>query len=79
MRGGRGGHMRTSVRLLTVIVLATLGTIGAAHATAGNPVWLSAGSAAEIAQRKVDLIAFLLSIDAETTEQAIPAGWDGCP
>ncbi len=51
----------------------------AAHATAGNPVWLSAGTAAEIAQRKVDLIAFLLSIDAETPEQAIPAGWDGCP
>lgn len=51
----------------------------AAHATAGNPVWLSAGSAAEIAQRKVDLIAFLLSIDADTTEQPIPAGWDGCP
>ena len=36
MRGGRGGHMRTSVRLLTVIVLATLGTIGAAHATAAQ-------------------------------------------
>ena len=28
--------MRTSVRLLTVIVLASLGTIGAAHATAAQ-------------------------------------------
>ncbi len=51
----------------------------AAHATAGNPVWLSAGTAAEIAARKVDLIAFLLSIDATTAEQSIPTGWDGCP
>lgn len=51
----------------------------AAHATAGNPVWLSAGSATEIAQRKADLIAFLLSIDAATTEQSIPTAWDGCP
>jgi cytochrome c peroxidase len=49
------------------------------HATAGNPVWLSAGTPAEIAQRKVDLIAFLLSIDASTAEQPIPTGWDGCP
>jgi DNA-binding beta-propeller fold protein YncE/cytochrome c peroxidase len=51
----------------------------AAHATAGNPVWLSAGTPAEIAQRKVDLINFVLSIDASTTEQPIPVGWDGCP
>lgn len=51
----------------------------AAHATAGNPVWLSAGTPAEIAQRKADLIAFLLAIDASTPEQAIPTGWDGCP
>ena len=50
-----------------------------AHATAGNPVWLSAGSAAEIAGRKSDLAAFLLSIDAATAEQALPAGFDGCP
>jgi YVTN family beta-propeller protein len=50
-----------------------------AHATAGNPVWLSAGTSQEIAQRKVDLIAFLLSIDASTGEQSIPTGWDGCP
>ena len=50
-----------------------------AHATAGNPVWLSAGTAAEIAQRKVDLIEFLLSIDASTAEQSIPTGCDGCP
>ncbi|MCL4225266.1 MAG: hypothetical protein KJZ91_12450 [Myxococcales bacterium] len=50
-----------------------------AHATAGNPVWLSAGSATELAQRKADLIAFVRSIDASTPEQPIPAGWDGCP
>ncbi len=51
----------------------------AAHATAGNPVWLSAGTPAEIAQRKADLVNFLLSIDASTPEQSIPVGWDGCP
>jgi cytochrome c peroxidase len=51
----------------------------AAHATAGNPVWLSAGTPAEIAQRKTDLINFLLAIDADTAEQSIPTGWDGCP
>lgn len=50
-----------------------------AHATAGNPVWLSAGTPAEIAGRKADLAAFLLSIDAGTREQPIPAGFDGCP
>ena len=25
------------------------------------------------------LVAFLLSIDAETVEQDVPAGFDGCP
>lgn len=51
----------------------------AAHATAGNPVWLSSGTAAEIAQKKADLAAFLLSIDAATPEQPVPPGFDGCP
>lgn len=50
-----------------------------AHAIAGNPVWLSAGTPAEIAGRKADLAAFLLSIDASTREQPLPAGFDGCP
>lgn len=50
-----------------------------AHATAGNPVWLASGTPAEIAQKKADLAAFLLSIDATTPEQALPAGFDGCP
>ncbi len=49
------------------------------HATAGNPNWLLQGSTAEIAQRKQDLIHFVLSIDAATPEQSIPAGFDGCP
>ena len=51
----------------------------ATHATAGNPNWLLQGSDADIAQRKADLINFLLSIDASTAEQAVPAGFDGCP
>ena len=50
-----------------------------AHATAGNPNWLLQGSDAEIAQRKQDLINFMLSIDATTEEQGVPAGFDGCP
>ncbi len=50
-----------------------------AHATAGNPVWLASGTPAEIAARKADLAAFLLSIDAATAEQPLPAGFDGCP
>ncbi len=50
-----------------------------AHTEAGNPVWLESGSASEIAQRKQDLINFLLSIDAATAEQATPPGFDGCP
>jgi hypothetical protein len=51
------------------------------HLLAGNPNWLADGnpSAAEVAQRKADLIAFLLSIDAATPEQPVPAGFDGCP
>jgi cytochrome c peroxidase len=50
-----------------------------AHATAGNPNWLLQGSTDEIAQRKADLINFILSIDPSTPEQAVPAGFDGCP
>jgi YVTN family beta-propeller protein len=30
-------------------------------------------------QKKQDLIAFLLSIDADMPTQAVPNGWDGCP
>jgi cytochrome c peroxidase len=50
-----------------------------AHATAGNPNWLLQGSDAQVAQRKADMIAFLLSIDATTVEQLVPTGLDGCP
>ncbi|MBK9034187.1 MAG: YncE family protein [Myxococcales bacterium] len=50
-----------------------------AHATAGNPIWLASGTPAELAQKKADLAAFLLSIDATTGEQPLPAGFDGCP
>lgn len=49
-----------------------------AHITAGNPVWLATGTPAELAGKKADLAAFLLSIDAVTPEQALPAGFDGC-
>jgi YVTN family beta-propeller protein len=51
----------------------------AQHAEAGSPVWLHTGTDPEIAQRKADLINFLLSIDETTAEQAIPSGFDGCP
>jgi DNA-binding beta-propeller fold protein YncE len=51
----------------------------AAHAEAGSPVWLHTGSDAEVAQRKADLINFLLSIDATTAEQTLPAKFDLCP
>lgn len=54
----------------------------AQHAEAGNPNWL-VGDAATVAQRKADLTAFLLSIDAFEPEQDIPGPptgpWDGCP
>ena len=50
-----------------------------AHATAGNPVWLATGTPTEIAAKKADLAAFLLSIDATTAEQPLPAGFEGCP
>jgi hypothetical protein len=50
-----------------------------AHITAGNPVWLASGTPAELAGKKADLAAFLLSIDAVTAEQPLPAGFDGCP
>jgi YVTN family beta-propeller protein len=58
------------------------GPAWAAHATAGNPNWLS-GDATAVAQRKADVIAFLLSIDAFEAEQDLPGPptgpWDGCP
>jgi hypothetical protein len=47
-----------------------------AHLTAMNPVFLTTGDAAT---QKKDLIAFLLSIDTTSAEQAIPPGQDGCP
>lgn len=47
-----------------------------AHLLAANPVFLTTGDAA---QQKKDLIAFLSSIDATTTEQTLPGEWDGCP
>ncbi len=46
------------------------------HLKAANPVFLSSGNAA---RDRVDLINFLLSIDASTPEQAVPAGFDLCP
>lgn len=46
-----------------------------AHLTAANPVFLTTGDAE---QQKRDLIAYLLSIDATTPEQPLPAGFDGC-
>ncbi len=48
----------------------------AEHAKAGNPTFLTTG---DVARDRADLINFLLSIDAETAEQDIPPGWDGCP
>ncbi|HEX8106211.1 MAG TPA: hypothetical protein VF516_00725, partial [Kofleriaceae bacterium] len=49
------------------------------HAEAGSAVWLHQGTADDIAARKRDLINFLLSIDATTAVQDIPAGFDACP
>jgi YVTN family beta-propeller protein len=46
------------------------------HLLAANPVFLTTG---DKQQQKRDLVAFLLSIDAATTEQALPYGFDGCP
>ena len=45
------------------------------HTRAGNPVFLTTG---DVEQQRADLIAFLLSIDASTTEQSLPSGFDGC-
>lgn len=42
-------------------------------------MWLASGTPAELAGKKADLAAFLLSIDAVTAEQPLPAGFDGCP
>jgi YVTN family beta-propeller protein len=47
------------------------------HLHAANPNFLLDGGDPQ--QKKQDLINFLLSIDADTTPQAIPTGWDGCP
>lgn len=49
------------------------------HWQAGNPNFLTGSSAA---QDRVDLVNFLLSIDSSTTEQSVPAGFNGgcaCP
>ena len=45
------------------------------HLRAANAVFLTTG---DVDQQKKDLIAFLLSIDAETTEQEVPRGFDVC-
>ncbi len=49
------------------------------HAEAGSAVWLHQGTPDDIAARKRDLINFLLSIDAATAVQDVPAGFDACP
>lgn len=49
------------------------------HAEAGSAVWLHQGTADDIAARKRDVINFLLSIDANTAVQDVPAGFDACP
>src|SRR5262249_2666975 len=49
------------------------------HAEAGSAVWLHQGTADDIAARKRDLINFLLSIDANTAVQDLPAGFEACP
>ena len=42
-------------------------------------MWLHQGTPDDIAARKRDLISYLLSIDATTAVQDIPAGFDACP
>ncbi len=46
------------------------------HLRAANPVFLSSGNPA---RDRTDLINFILSIDANTPEQAVPSGFDICP
>ena len=46
------------------------------HLRAANPVFLTTGDAE---QQKRDLMSFLLSIDAGTTEQPVPSTFEGCP
>jgi YVTN family beta-propeller protein len=46
------------------------------HLKAANPVFLSSGNPA---RDRTDLINFILSIDADTPEQAVPNGFDFCP
>jgi YVTN family beta-propeller protein len=46
------------------------------HLRVGNPNFLKSGNAV---QQKNDLIAFLLSIDANKPETEIPEGFDACP
>ncbi len=47
------------------------------HLRAANPNFLLDGG--DPVAKKKDLVNFLLSIDASTPQQPIPAGWDGCP
>jgi YVTN family beta-propeller protein len=47
------------------------------HLRAANANFLLDGG--DPVAKEKDLINFLLSIDADTTVQAIPTGWDGCP
>jgi DNA-binding beta-propeller fold protein YncE/mono/diheme cytochrome c family protein len=46
------------------------------HLRAANPVFLTGSGAA---RQRQDLINFILSIDAKTKEQPVPAGFDICP
>jgi DNA-binding beta-propeller fold protein YncE/mono/diheme cytochrome c family protein len=46
------------------------------HLRAGNPNFLKTGDAVG---QKIDLIAYLLSIDQNTTETEVPEGFDVCP
>ncbi len=46
------------------------------HLTAANPVFLTTGDAD---QQRSDLAQFLLSIDASTETQPLPATFEGCP
>ncbi|MFK7986863.1 MAG: hypothetical protein AB8I08_12635 [Sandaracinaceae bacterium] len=45
------------------------------HTRAANPAFLTTG---DLDQQRADLIEFLRSIDADTPEQALPEGFDGC-
>ena len=45
------------------------------HTRAVNPAFLTTG---DVDQQREDLISFLRSIDATTSEQPLPSGFDGC-